>query len=109
METNCSNFEWAEGYNTRFGVTYIDYIDEQKRYPKASALFIRDWFQTHILPASPAVNDTAITIADEDSGSEELSSAGSILRESDGSVTPDEREVGKVFGQPLEENISMVD
>lgn len=43
-----SNFEWAEGYNTRFGVTYIDYIDEQKRYPKASAKFIKKWFDKHI-------------------------------------------------------------
>jgi Glycosyl hydrolase family 1 len=43
-----SNFEWAEGFNTRFGVTYIDYKDEQKRYPKASAKFIRAWFAQHI-------------------------------------------------------------
>jgi hypothetical protein len=44
-----SNFEWAEGYNTRFGVTYVDYKDEQKRYPKASAKFIKNWFDKHIL------------------------------------------------------------
>lgn len=35
-ETN-SNFEWAEGYKTRFGVTYVDYEGGQKRYPKKSA------------------------------------------------------------------------
>ncbi|KAG6864603.1 Beta-glucosidase 1B [Blastosporella zonata] len=33
------NFEWAEGYLTRFGVTYVDY-ETQKRYPKASAKFL---------------------------------------------------------------------
>ncbi|KAH9931544.1 glycoside hydrolase family 1 protein [Fomitopsis serialis] len=33
------NFEWADGYTTRFGVTYVDY-DSQKRYPKDSARFI---------------------------------------------------------------------
>ena len=32
-----SNFEWAEGYETRFGVTYVDYEDDQKRRPKKSA------------------------------------------------------------------------
>ncbi|KAG6807336.1 Beta-glucosidase 1B, partial [Tricholoma furcatifolium] len=33
------NFEWADGYATRFGVTYVDY-ETQKRYLKASAKFI---------------------------------------------------------------------
>ncbi|KAG6887557.1 Beta-glucosidase 1B, partial [Termitomyces sp. Mi166 len=33
------NFEWADGYSTRFGVTYVDYTT-QKRYPKASANFL---------------------------------------------------------------------
>jgi len=31
------NFEWAEGYETRFGVTFVDYEGGQKRYPKKSA------------------------------------------------------------------------
>jgi len=33
------NFEWADGYITRFGVTYVDY-ETQKRYPKDSARFL---------------------------------------------------------------------
>lgn len=33
------NFEWADGYSTRFGVTYVDY-ETQKRYPKASAKWL---------------------------------------------------------------------
>ncbi|KAF6746126.1 beta-glucosidase [Ephemerocybe angulata] len=38
------NFEWADGYLTRFGVTYVDY-DTQKRYPKDSAWFLKEWFE----------------------------------------------------------------
>ncbi|THH21387.1 hypothetical protein EW146_g134 [Bondarzewia mesenterica] len=33
------NFEWADGYVTRFGVTYVDY-ETQRRYPKDSAKFL---------------------------------------------------------------------
>ncbi|XP_011081612.1 beta-glucosidase 24 [Sesamum indicum] len=36
----CDNFEWAAGYTVRFGLIYIDYENQQKRYPKASAI----WF-----------------------------------------------------------------
>lgn len=35
------NFEWADGYQTRFGVTYVDY-ETQQRYPKASAKFLTE-------------------------------------------------------------------
>lgn len=31
------NFEWADGYETRFGVTYVDYKNGQGRFPKRSA------------------------------------------------------------------------
>lgn len=35
------NFEWATGYTVRFGLYYIDYKNDQARYPKASA----HWFK----------------------------------------------------------------
>lgn len=40
------NFEWADGYTTRFGCTYVDY-ETQKRYPKDSAKFLVKWFKEH--------------------------------------------------------------
>jgi beta-glucosidase len=46
--TICSNFEWAEGYTTRFGVTYVDYKGGQKRYPKKSAYEISKIFEKYI-------------------------------------------------------------
>lgn len=33
------NFEWADGYVTRFGVTYVDY-ETQERRPKESGKFL---------------------------------------------------------------------
>jgi beta-glucosidase len=35
------NFEWADGYNLRFGIYYVDY-KTQKRYPKLSAKFYQE-------------------------------------------------------------------
>jgi beta-glucosidase/6-phospho-beta-glucosidase/beta-galactosidase len=33
------NFEWADGYTTRFSVTYVDF-ETQKHYPKDSAKYL---------------------------------------------------------------------
>ncbi|PFH60610.1 hypothetical protein XA68_10666 [Ophiocordyceps unilateralis] len=38
------NFEWADGYRTRFGVCFVDYDDGQKRYPKKSARSLKPLF-----------------------------------------------------------------
>jgi beta-glucosidase len=35
------NFEWAEGYEQRFGLVYVDY-ETQHRLPKDSAHWLRD-------------------------------------------------------------------
>jgi beta-glucosidase/6-phospho-beta-glucosidase/beta-galactosidase len=39
-----SNFEWAEGYTTRFGVSFVDYKDGQKRYPKRVSGKSPEWY-----------------------------------------------------------------
>lgn len=38
------NFEWAEGYEKRFGIYYVDF-ETQERFPKRSALYFRDRIQ----------------------------------------------------------------
>jgi len=40
------NFEWTDGYRVRFGITYIDYDDNQTRYLKNSAYFYSTIIQT---------------------------------------------------------------
>ena len=42
------NFEWAEGYETRFGVTFVDYQGGQKRYLKKSAKVVGPCFDALI-------------------------------------------------------------
>lgn len=40
------NFEWGEGYRSRFGLIYVDY-GTQRRIPKASASWYRDLIARH--------------------------------------------------------------
>ncbi|KAI1261884.1 family 1 glycosyl hydrolase [Xylariaceae sp. FL1019] len=39
------NFEWAEGYETRFGATFVDYKNGQVRTPKKSAKEMKGIFE----------------------------------------------------------------
>lgn len=41
--TLLDNFEWAEGYDKRFGLVYVDYRNGQKRVMKDSGLWYRDY------------------------------------------------------------------
>jgi beta-glucosidase len=42
------NFEWGEGYRSRFGLIYVDY-ETQRRIPKASAIWYRGLIARHHL------------------------------------------------------------
>ncbi|CAD0106445.1 unnamed protein product [Aureobasidium uvarum] len=43
------NFEWAEGFETRFGVTFVDYKNGQQRFPKKSAKAMKGLFDSLML------------------------------------------------------------
>ena len=35
------NFEWQDGYTLRFGINFVDFKNNLKRYPKLSARWFR--------------------------------------------------------------------
>ena len=90
-------------------MTYVDYIDEQKRYPKASAKFIKAWFDKHI--AKPSVlehvmaKDSIMEDEELDETPSETSTEGrspitrmdSTSVTSEGSVTPEDEPQTKFF------------
>ncbi|XP_048140107.1 beta-glucosidase 17-like isoform X2 [Rhodamnia argentea] len=45
--TFLDDFEWAEGYTFRFGLTFVDYDDGLKRYLKDSALWFKRFLSFH--------------------------------------------------------------
>ncbi|PFH48414.1 glycoside hydrolase family 1 protein [Amanita thiersii Skay4041] len=78
------NFEWADGYSTRFGVTYVDY-QTQKRYPKESARFLSQWFKNH-LSESAFIPKATADANDEASTSVSSSESADTVKGSDSPV-----------------------
>ncbi|KAG2006778.1 beta-glucosidase [Coprinopsis cinerea AmutBmut pab1-1] len=77
------NFEWADGYTTRFGVTYVDY-DTQKRYPKDSAKFLVQWFKDHEHQETAAKADDKPTTAVADAT--KVVANGSVSKKENGAA-----------------------
>jgi beta-glucosidase len=46
------NFEWARGYQKRFGIVFVDF-GTQRRVPKASARFYAGVVRANALPPLP--------------------------------------------------------
>jgi beta-glucosidase len=42
------NYEWADGYEKRFGITYVDF-QTQKRIPKLSSAFYKEVIRRNAL------------------------------------------------------------
>ncbi|KAL5567252.1 hypothetical protein UlMin_030416 [Ulmus minor] len=41
------NFEWGSGYTVRFGINFVDYENGQKRYPKLSAHWFKNFLKKY--------------------------------------------------------------
>jgi beta-glucosidase len=39
------NFEWGNGFTVRFGLNFVDYSDGNKRYPKKSAHWFKEFLR----------------------------------------------------------------
>ncbi|KAB2607366.1 beta-glucosidase 24-like [Pyrus ussuriensis x Pyrus communis] len=55
------NFEWAEGYRSRFGLNYVDYEGGLTRYPKRSA----NWFKTFLKKSQRNTKRIKISLDDK--------------------------------------------
>ncbi|KAM1276190.1 hypothetical protein ACFX2J_028488 [Malus domestica] len=56
------NFEWAEGYRSRFGLNYVDYDGALTRYPKRSA----NWFKTFLKKSQRNMKNIQVSVDDND-------------------------------------------
>lgn len=50
--TLLDNFEWISGYTSRFGIYFVDYNNNFKRYPKMSAIWFKSFLQHKVVTHS---------------------------------------------------------
>lgn len=46
----CDNLEWGKGFTLRFGLVYIDYMNDLARYPKNSAAWFAKFLKSKCQP-----------------------------------------------------------
>ncbi|KAJ9545380.1 hypothetical protein OSB04_025087 [Centaurea solstitialis] len=56
------SFEWSSGYKDRFGLIYVDYVNNLQRYPKNSALWYRKFLSENVLKRPMEVVDVDDTV-----------------------------------------------
>jgi beta-glucosidase/6-phospho-beta-glucosidase/beta-galactosidase len=47
----CDNFEWNEGYTVRFGIVYVDFLNNQTRHLKDSAMWFAKFLNNKNTPS----------------------------------------------------------
>lgn len=55
------DFEWAGGYNYRYGLNYVDRHDNLKRYPRASAHWFREILKTRDASSLNVGKESSVT------------------------------------------------
>ncbi|MFS7925271.1 putative glycoside hydrolase family 1, glycoside hydrolase superfamily [Helianthus anomalus] len=62
------SFEWNSGYTLRFGMNYVDFMNNLHRYPKKSAIWFKKFLNENKLSETRKRSLTDVEQEDEDNG-----------------------------------------